>query len=440
MADPLGSTTITGVTPAALMQGESGGSVRIDGNKTHFDATSAVSFSSAGITASGVTVTSGTLLTVNLAVGLGAPMGPSDVTVTTGSEVATGAAKFTVNPAPPATIFVSPPSEMRGVTTAVDINGQNTHFGPASVVSFAGAGITVSAVTVFSETMLRVTMVIGANADLGPSAVTVTTGSESTRPEARSRSSLNPALIKVTGVTPGVLPQGSSAVSVQITGQQTHFDATSVVSFAGAGIEISAYSLVSATAMSATISIDPLAPMGPSDVTVTTGSEVATGTGVFTVEQNPAGPQVTSVSPASGAQGDSFRVEVTGRNTHFDETSTVALSGEGIDVSDLSVASATTLRVTLAIAETAASGPSDVTVTTGDEVAIGLGAFAVIVSTVKAEILREAVNTYLRLIHVTDPAAVAICEEFIASINQALRSQASGQASGVFIVVEVTAP
>jgi hypothetical protein len=118
----------------------------------------------------------------------------------------------------------------------------------------------------------------------------------------------------------------------------------------------------------------------------------------------------------------------------------VALSGEGIDVSDLSVASATTLRVTLAIAETAASGPSDVTVTTGDEVAIGLGAFAVIISTAKAEVLREAVNTYLRLIHVTDKAAVAICEQFIASINDALRSQASGQASGVFIVVEVTAP
>lgn len=438
MADPLGSTAITAVTPGSLMQGV-GGTVQITGNKTHFDATSTVSFSNAGVTASGVTASSGTALSATVTVGLAAPAGPCDVTVTTGVEVATGGGAFTVEAAPPATIFVSPANEMRGVTTAVDINGQDTHFGAASVVSFAGAGITVSDVTVFSETTIRVTIVIGPNADLGPSAVTVTTGSEHATGGVFAVE-LNPALIKITGVTPPALPQGSTAASVQITGQQTHFDATSVVSFAGAGIEISAYGLVSATAMTATISIDPLAPMGPSDVTVTTGSEVATGADVFTVEQNPAGPQVTSVSPASGAQGDAIRVEVTGRNTHFDETSTVAFSDAGIGVSDISVASATTLRVTVTIGETAPSGPSDVTVATGEEVAIGLGTFTVIVSTAKAEVLREAVNTYLRLTHVADPAAVAICEGFIASINDALRSQASGEAGGVFVIVEVTAP
>ena len=438
MADPLGQAVITGITPAALMQG-AGGTVEITGNKTNFGASSTVSFSSAGITASGVTATSGTVLSATLAVDLATPVGPSNVTVTTGSEVATGSAKFTVEAAPPVTIHVSPPSEMRGVTTAVDINGQNTHFGPASVVSFAGAGITVSDVTVFSETTIRATMVIGPNAALGASAVTVTTGSEHATGGVFTVE-LNPALVKITSVTPGTLPRGSSAVAVSITGQQTNFDATSVVSFAGAGIEISAYSLVSPTAMQATISIAEDAPMVASDVTVTTGSEVATGAGVFTVEQNPAGPQVASVTPASGAQGDSFRVEVTGQNTHFDETSAVAFSDEGLAVSDLSVASATTLRVTLAIAEGAASGASDVTVTTGSEIAIGQGAFTVIVSTEKAVVLREAVNTYLRLTHVADPVAVAICEQFVAGINQALRGQVDGSSSGVMVTISSLPP
>lgn len=438
MADPLGSTTITAVTPGSLMQGE-GGSVRIDGNKTHFDATSTVSFSSAGIAASGVTVTSGTLLTATLTIDLATPVGPSNVTVTTGSEVATGSAKFTVEAAPPVTIHVSPASEMRGIVTAVDINGADTHFGAASVVSFAGAGITVSDLTVFSETTIRVTITISPNADLGTSAVTVTTGSEHAV-GGLFTVELNPALVKISSVSPNALPQGAASVAVQVNGQHTNFDDTSVVSFAGAGIEILAYSLVSPTAMQATISIDPLAPLGSSDVTVTTAGVATAGVDVFTVQQNPAGPQIASVSPASGAQGDSFRVEVAGLNTHFDETSAVAFSGEGLAASDLSVASATTLRVTLTIAEGAASGASDVTVTTGSEVAIGPGAFAVIASTEKAVVLREAVNTYLRLTHVTDPAAVAICEQFVAGINQALRGQVDGSSSGVMVTISSLPP
>ena len=225
--------------------------------------------------------------------------------------------------------------------------------------------------------------------------------------------------------------------TVQINGTDTHFDNTSVVSFSGGGITISAVSVLSATVLQATMTIDPAAPLETSDVTVTTGGEVATG-GMFTVEVNPALVKIADIVPGSAAQGDTgVDVEITGQHTNFDATSVVSFAGAGIVISAFSLVSATAMQATVSVDPAAALGPSDVTVTTGTEVATGTGVFRVITPTSKAEVLREAVNSYLRQNHIVDQFALDICEEFIANINEALRDQVAGEGTGVLITVEV---
>jgi hypothetical protein len=336
----LAQAMIIDVVPGSLVQGQVG-TVQITGSKTNFSSASVVSFSTTGIVASELSVAGGANLSVTVTVDPAATVGPCDVTVTTGMETATGTGLFAVTAAPPPTVYVSPNVEMRGTVDTVQINGADTHFDDTSVVSFSGDGITISALTVFSGTTIRTTMTIDPNAELGPSDVTVTTGSEVATGVGIFTVELNPSLSKITDVSPSNAAQGANNLVVQLNGQNTHFDDTSVVSFAGGGITISAYSMLTATAMTATISIDQDAPPGASDVTVTTGTEIVMGVEVFTV----------------------------------------------------------------------------------------------VSSTEKAEVLREAVNTYLRQNHVLDPVAVDICENFIENVNQAMRGQVLGQNSGVLVWV-----
>ncbi len=67
--------------------------------------------------------------------------------------------------------------------------------------------------------------------------------------------------------------QGTGA-SVTLTGIGTHFTPQSVVNF-GSGIAVTSTSAVSATSIAAVLAIDPATALGPRDVTVTTGGEIA---------------------------------------------------------------------------------------------------------------------------------------------------------------------
>jgi hypothetical protein len=139
-------------------------------------------------------------------------------------------------------------------------------------------------------------------------------------------------------------------------------------------------------------------------------------------------PIITSLAPGSGADGEALdSVQVIGKHTNFDATSVVAFSNPGVTASSVLPVSGTTLRATVTIAAGALPGLSDVTVTTGAEVAVGVGLFEVIGSDAKAEILREAVNTYLRQNHVTG-VAHDVCVAFIAGINETLRGEVKAAA------------
>ncbi len=73
------------------------------------------------------------------------------------------------------------------------------------------------------------------------------------------------------------------------------------------------------------------------------------------------------------------RVNITGSGTHFTQASpTIWSSNPGITVSNIKVKDDTGLSITLAIAPTALPGPSDVSIVTGSEIAVGKGLFTVL--------------------------------------------------------------
>jgi len=228
-------------------------------------------------------------------------------------------------------------------------------------------------------------------------------------------------MASISSVTPASASQGDS-LNVEIVGSGTTFDATSTVTFSHTGIAVSNVAFVDATHLTATLTIDAAAQLDASDVTVTTGAEVAIGAGQFhvVVRAKPVAA-LASVAPASGPQGDTVDVEITGQNTNFKATSAITFSSTGIAASNITLIDATHLSATLTIDAAAQMGVSDVIVTTDNEVATGAAIFTVMPSDFKAITLREAVNTYVREHLVTGPEK-DVCLQFIYKINQSLRT------------------
>jgi len=190
----------------------------------------------------------------------------------------------------------------------------------------------------------------------------VTTSTESDEPEIKD-------------IKPDEGKQGQT-LDVAITGENTHFDATSEVSFSPSdGITITGdITVTSATALTVTITIAADAPVGKRDVTVTSVitdgvTEVVTKEHGFEVEAADE-PEIKDIEPDEGKQGQTLDVAITGENTHFapaDVATGTAVSfipSDGITVNSTTVHSATSLTVTITIAADAPVGKRDVVVTT----------------------------------------------------------------------------
>ena len=257
------------------------------------------------ITADGVAVTSITIIsptsaTAQLQISPTAPLGTINFTLQTGVELASISGGFTVS-GPPSIQSVSPASGSQGTTVSLNVTGVNTHFGSGSVVAFSGTGITLNGISVSSPTSLSASVTIAANAAVGSQNITITSGTE----VVSSTFSVVPPAPAITSVSPSTGAQ-STSVSMTITGQNTHFSAGSVVTFSGSGITMGALSGITTTSLTVALTISPGASVGAQNVTVTTGSEVATAAGAFTVV--PLSAPVTGVitlsdgvTPVSGA-------------------------------------------------------------------------------------------------------------------------------------------
>jgi hypothetical protein len=119
------------------------------------------------------------------------------------------------------------------------------------------------------------------------------------------------------------------------------------------------------------ITIPSNTPLTFYDVSLTTGGEVATQLGAFTVTTG--SPVLSAVNPPTGHQGDApFDVNLTGLFTHFNTAAgcspncSVASFGAGITVGSTTASDAThAVAHNVTIAQGATIGSRNVTVTTG---------------------------------------------------------------------------
>ena len=128
----------------------------------------------------------------------------------------------------------------------------------------------------------------------------------------------------------------------------------------GGGVTVGAVNVESATSLTATVVIDAAATPGARTVTVTTAGG-ASAPQPFNVAS--AQPTLTSLRQPDGAIGTT-PFEILNGTQFVADATTVAVSGSGVTVTNVSVTSSTSLSANFAVDAAAALGPRTVTVTT----------------------------------------------------------------------------
>ena len=238
--------------------------------------------------------------TLDVTVSPGAALGARTVVLTTGAEVAQLVGGFTVTPGQPTLFSINPVSAIQGTNLTVILNGAFTNFTPQVTTAFFGAGISVGTVTVNGPTLASVPISIAAGAAVGPHSVTVTTGSESV-------TLLNGFTVvqgtpTVTSIDPNAGQQGLTR-NVAITGVFTNWQNTVTSVSYGAGITVNSNVVNSATSLTNNITIDAGATLGPRDVVITTGTQVLTVPGGFTVTNvDVTAPTLLTIEPGKSGR------------------------------------------------------------------------------------------------------------------------------------------
>ncbi|HLJ67729.1 MAG TPA: IPT/TIG domain-containing protein, partial [Chloroflexota bacterium] len=164
---PAPAPTISSVSPGALGQGATAQKVTINGN--NFTTGATVTFSTPGVTATAVSVTS-TKITATVNVALGATPGAGTVTVTN-PDGDTVSSAFSVD-AGPQVSSISPTTIKPGSTESIVLTGSN--FAAGDKVTLSGKGLTVKSTTVNGPTQITISVTATSKAKLGNSNVTVT--------------------------------------------------------------------------------------------------------------------------------------------------------------------------------------------------------------------------------------------------------------------------
>jgi RHS repeat-associated protein len=334
--------------------------------------------------ATAVTTIVGTTRRVSFMIPAGvAVAGPTAYNVSLSGTTTTGAAfassntaSLTINPAA-TLISVTPNTAMQGQTLTVSIVGSYSNFlQGSSQVSFAG-GITVGSAMVADSTHLTANITIQNNAPVGPQAVTVKTGIEQA---SLANGFVVQGIPVITQISPGQAQQGQQNLTVAITGQYTHWNQGTTTANFGAGMTVVSLTINSPTSASAVLNVDQAAGTGQRNVTFTTGNEVATLNGGFTV--TPGTPALLTALPNEGQQGQqTLSVVLTGQYTHFVQGTTTASFGTGVTVAALTVSSPTALTALLNIDPAAGVGVRDISLTTNAESVTLTGGFIVLPGT-----------------------------------------------------------
>jgi hypothetical protein len=181
----------------------------------------------------------------------------------------------------------------------------------------------------------------------------------------------------IVGISKANGEPGEILRDVTLTGAFTHFSRrTPVLTLSNPGIIASNLTVIDDSHLKADLTITPAALKGPSNITIATAPEVAIGTGTFNVGS--AKVLIAGATPSTGERSGQLQVTITGDATHFVQgQSALKFSNAGIVPGNITVTDSTHLTVPVTIAPNAPNGPSDISVVTGAETAMGTGLFTV---------------------------------------------------------------
>ncbi len=290
---------------------------------------------------------------------------------------------------------VSPQQLPQGSTADIMLTSPNAHFNSSSLSGITiGCGIIVnSGVAVFPPNKVVANVTVPTGTTSGSCDVKVETDLGGGQKETVTGSKM--LLVTAPTVTPNILSispvsvyKKSSNVTLTLSGQNTHFDSSSVVDFSDTAITVVSKTVSSVTVLKVIVNVGETAKSGFHKVTVTTitttGSEIAKDVStlgtlqVFEASTAATPPKLTAIQPWQGRQWETVTVSITGQDTNFaNGVSKVSLSGTGVEMVSTTVSSATQATATLKVASNAALGFRDVYVTTGAEIATLASAFAV---------------------------------------------------------------
>jgi hypothetical protein len=343
----LGFPTLTAINPSSGLQGTT---VVVTLTGTNLTAASAVNVGG-GITVSAFGDTSSTSITATFVIAATATLGSHAVTVTTPSGTTT-AVSFTV--AARTLTAISPGSGLRGTTVPVTITGNGGLTG-ATAVTVAGTGVTVSNVTVTSDTTITATFTIaGTTATIGNHAVTVTTPTGTV-----GGVNFIVAGPTVTSIAPNPLLRSTIATTVTISGADLLGATAVTVSPTGGGVTCNVVSSSgTAAASTVTASCTSTTTAATTTRTVTVATPNGNATGSLTIS----GPTLTGITPPSGSRGVS-NITVTLTGTNLAGASSIT-AGTGVTCSITPPPTATTVNALCSITNGAPTGNHAVAVVT----------------------------------------------------------------------------
>jgi len=344
-----GPPTVESTSPSS---GARGGTQNVTVKGTNLESGASASFGS-GVKVNSTTFKSSTEVTANITIESGAATGGRTVTITnpdtTSASLENG---FTVTPGPTVE-SATPSSGDRGGTLNVTVKGTNFENGASS--SF-GSGVKVNSTTFENATQLKVNITIESGATTGAHAVTVT-NPDATTASLSSGFTVNGAPT-VTSSSPSSADQGGT---LNVTIKGSNFESGVTASF-GSGVKVSSTTFVSATELSASITVESGAATGGRTITVTNpDASTASLTSGFTVN---GAPTITSTSPSSRGQGAASQ-EITVKGTNFESGASLSF-GSGVTVNSTTFKTSTEVTANVTIESGASTGPRTVTLTNPD--------------------------------------------------------------------------
>ena len=296
--------------------------VKITGNGwTHFSASSVITFVDTNDPniANDITVSNQVLVNANeidATLNIGNPAAPNNpvygarnITVSTplsggGTEDASLNSAFII--ADPTQSYeitsVTPAFSTQGSTLNVSLTAVGTHFLQGVTFANFGDGVTVNSLTITDETDAQANITISNTTPAGYRTITMVTGGEfavSNLVNGNPMFYIGPNSATLVSISPNSEPQRFTG-EVAITATGTHF-LQSATQLSINGVIVGAVNVTSPTTATADIAVPSNAPLGPQNVTVSTGGEISTLPNAFTITGST--PALLSVSPSSGKQG-----------------------------------------------------------------------------------------------------------------------------------------